>query len=237
MNWEAAKVFSTLVLSPKTVNIKLLGDSITNGYSGTGCCQNGEHIVGKFYRNPDGYCYANLLRDYLEANFNCRVVNNGCNGVNIRFVIDHFDALVDPDDDILLVNIGTNNRHQNFTQGPKRTREEQLEMVYNDILELYETCKASGKAFVFVANIPAVREGDGDTFWRLIHMNDIHDLYVKAACRCGFPLIDLYTAMQDYCELNAVPLNDLLADELHPNDRGYEVMFRLILKEIGIARR
>ena len=135
------------------------------------------------------------------------------------------------------MNIGTNNRHQNHSAGPKRTREEHLRLVYNDILELYKTCKASGKQFVFIANIPALREWDGDTFWRLIQMNDIHDLYVKAACQCGFPFIDLYTAMQDYCESRNVPLGDLLADALHPNDRGYEVMFRLILKEIGIARK
>jgi len=237
MNMDAAKIFSVLPLSDKTVTIKLLGDSITNGHSGTGCCQNGEPIAAGYHRNPDGYCWANLLRDYLEAQFDCKVINNGCNGVNIRFIIDYFDELVSPEDDIVLCNIGTNNRHQNFTQSPKRTRQEQLELVYGDILELYGKFRAAGKQVVFIANIPAVSEGDGPTYWRLIHMNDIHDLYVKAACACGFPLIDLYTAMQEYCEIRNVPLNDLLADGLHPNDRGYEVMFKLILKEIGIARK
>ena len=237
MNREVAKIFSTLVLSPKTVRVKLLGDSITNGHSGTGCCQNGDPIVAGYRRNQNGYCYANLLRDYLEANFNCRVINNGCNGVTIRFLIDYFSGLVDEEDDILLINIGTNNRHQNYTTGPKRTRQQHMELVYNDILELYEKCKASGKQFVFIANIPALREGDADGYWRHIHMNDIHDLYVKASCLYGFPLIDLYTGMQEYCEQYGVALDELLADGLHPNDRGYEVMFKLILKEIGIARK
>jgi len=27
----------------------------------------------------------------------------------------------------------------------------------------------------------------------------------------------------------------ILADNLHPNDRGYEVMFRLLMRELGIA--
>lgn len=237
MNMDVAKIFSILPLSEKTVQIKLLGDSITNGDGGTGCRQNGEPITASFFRNPDGYCWAKLLKDCLEEQFDCKVINNSCSGTNIRFIIDRFDELVSPEDDIVLCSIGTNNRHQHFSQGPRRSRRAHLEMVYNDILELYGKFRAANKQVVFIANIPAVNEASGDYFWRNIHMNDIHDLYVKAACVCGFPLMDLYTAMQDYCESRDVPLGDLLVDGLHPNDRGYEVMFRLILKEIGIARK
>ena len=92
-----------------------------------------------------------------------------------------------------------------------------------------------------MANIPAAASNEQDApgedgYWRLIHMNDIHDLYVKASFACDFPLIPMYTLFQEYCELRGIPLDSLLADGLHPNDAGYEVMFRLILKELGIAR-
>ena len=48
------------------LRIKLLGDSITHGVGGTGFCQDGEPIVQNFARNPNGFCWAKLLKEYLE---------------------------------------------------------------------------------------------------------------------------------------------------------------------------
>ena len=67
-------------------------------------------------------------------------------------------------------------------------------------------------------------------------MRDCRDLYLKASFACGFPLIDFYTAFLSDCERRGVPVDDLLADGLHPNDRGHETMFRLLLDEIGLSR-
>ncbi|MBR5156799.1 MAG: hypothetical protein IKW59_03425 [Clostridia bacterium] len=41
----------------------------------------------------------------------------------------------------------------------------------------------SAKKVIFVANIPAMpdKEKDGENFCRLFHMNDVHDMYVKAS--------------------------------------------------------
>ena len=52
MNAPVKKTFEKAISSVKPVKIKLLGDSITHGVGGTGFQQNGEHIVGDFYRNP-----------------------------------------------------------------------------------------------------------------------------------------------------------------------------------------
>ena len=68
-------------------------------------------------------------------------------------------------------------------------------------------------------------------------MNDVHDLYVKASIECGFPLIRLYTLFMKYCEQRDIVIDSLLADGLHPNDAGYDVMFKLIMDEIGFARK
>jgi len=65
MDTQAAKLFSKIILSDKPVRIKLLGDSITHGYGGTGYAQNGENFVTTFRRNKDGYCWARLMADYL----------------------------------------------------------------------------------------------------------------------------------------------------------------------------
>lgn len=239
MNAQASKIISKVILPAKTVRIKLLGDSITHGEGGTGFKQSGEHIVTSFSRNPDGYCWAKLFKEYMESQFDCQVVNNACTGTNTRFIIDHFNTLVDSEDDVIICTIGTNNRHQNFSDGPRRSRREHMELVYNSIVELYEKFKAADKDVIFVANIPAAafKEADGESWWRILHMNDIHDLYMKASADFGFPCIDLYTAFINDCTYRGVTVESLLADGLHPNDEGYEVMFRLILDELGIARK
>lgn len=240
MNTEAARIFSDLILADKTVRIKLLGDSITHGVGGTGFMQDGTPITAGFARNPNGFCWAKLFKDYLEARFDCRVVNNGCTGTTINFILEHFEELVDEEDDIILCTIGTNNRHQYFTQGPKGDRQEHMRNFYRNILALHDKFQAAGKQVIFVANIPAAHnneqdmEGEGG-YWRIMHMNDVHDLYSKASFACGFPLIRMYTLFMNYCRQEKISLDSLLADGLHPNDAGYRVMFRLLLQELGIA--
>ena len=241
MNIQAAKLFSKIILSDKPVRIKLLGDSITHGHSGTGYAQNGENFVTTFCRNNDGYCWANLMRDFLKKQYNCQVINNGCSGTFTTFIIEHFDTLVDENDDLIICTIGTNDRLQYKKDGPRPNRLERMATIYGHMQQIADKCQNAGKPVIFVANIPAIWEtedgslGNDQDFWRPVHMNDIHDLWVKLCCERDLPLIDLYTAMTDYCETHGVALSDLLSDGLHPNDRGYAVMFRLLMKELGIA--
>ena len=242
MNRDAAKIFSSLILPEKTVRIKLLGDSITHGVGGTGFAQSGQPITQGFSRNPDGFCWAKLLKDYLESHFDCQVVNNGCTGTTINFILDNFDALVDPEDDIILCTTGTNNRHQFFYQGPKWDRSAHMEGFYQKILALHDKFIQAGKTVIFMANIPASGQNEEDCapdtengYWRIMHMNDAHDLYSKASLERNFPLIRMYTLFMDYCLSRGIKLDSLLADGLHPNDEGYRVMFRLLLRELGIG--
>ena len=237
MNIPVVKLMSKVILAEKTVNIKLLGDSITHGVGGSGWEQNGEPIFGAFRRSPDSYCWAKQFKDYMEKNFNCTVTNNGCSGIRIQTIIENFNTLVDEEDDIIICTIGTNNRHQTCSDEPKMTRTELMKEVYGNILKLYELFKAAGKDAIFVANIPASSENekDGEDYWRILHMNDINDLYTKASFECGFPFISLYNAFTEYCDLKNIPIDSLLADGLHPNDAGYDVMYKLLMKEFGIS--
>lgn len=239
MNTQAAKLFSSIILSDKPVRIKLLGDSITHGHSGTGFAESGENFIHQYRRNDDGYCWANLMRDFLKDQYDCQVINNGCSGVRTAYLVENFDTLVDEADDLIICTIGTNDRAQYHKDGPKPTRREKLNQVYGDMTALAEKFQKINKPVIFVANIPAVLEADGSfnnqPYWRLIHMRDIHDLWFKLCCQRNLPFVDLYTAVTNYCDTRNIPLADLLADGLHPNDRGYEVMFRLLMEQLGIA--
>ncbi|MBQ2376785.1 MAG: hypothetical protein II297_00125, partial [Clostridia bacterium] len=123
--------------------------------------------------------------------------------------------------------------------GPKHTKQEHMDIFYNSILKLYDMFKVAKKDVIFVANIPASAENekDGQDYWRIFHMNDVNDLYMKASVACGFPLISMYSLFLEYCELKDIRVDSLLGDGLHPNDAGYDVMFKLMLKALGIGRR
>lgn len=228
---------SRLILPEKPMRIKLLGDSITHGVGGSGFQQNGDPITAGFARNPDGYCFANLFRDHMEKQYGCQVINNACTGTTIEFILQHFDKLVDSSDDLVICTIGTNNRHQYFTSGPKHTRQEHMAGFYQNILRLHEAFRNKGVDVIFNANIPAspANEQDGPDYWRIFHMSDVHDLYRKASAECGFPMIDFYTAFLEYCSVRGLTVDALLADGLHPNNEGHRVMFHLLLRELGLA--
>ena len=236
MNEKVAKTFTDVLFSGKKLRIKLLGDSITHGLGGTGFQQNGEPIAEGFCRNPDGYCWAKQFKEYLEARFPCEVINNACTGTDIQFILRNFDTLVSPDDDFILCAIGTNNRHQRFETGERRTPEEHGKILYDNIGILHQKIKDLGIPVVFVANTPAAAssEQDGEDFWRILHMPDIVEIYKRAAAAFDFPLISMYDLFLEYCKEKDIKFESLLKDGLHPTDAGYDVIFQLYLKEFGL---
>ena len=136
----------------------------------------------------------------------------------------------------MICTIGTNDRHRYEKDGPKPTREEWGSRFYNNVLKLYDKFKAKDKEIIFMANIPASEqnEKDGEDYWRILHMDDINSIYKKASETCGFPLVSMYDLFTDYCDKNNIEVDSLLDDGLHPNDKGYDVMFELLVKELNV---
>ena len=67
---KPCEVIKKILSVKKSARIKLLGDSITHGMGGTGFEQNGEVFIEGFARNPNGYCWANNFKKYIEENKN-----------------------------------------------------------------------------------------------------------------------------------------------------------------------
>ena len=220
----------------KKLQIKLLGDSITHGAGGTGFKQDGEPIVEGFARNPNGFCWAKLFKEHLMNKYSCTVINNACTGTRIEFILRNFNTLVEEKDDFVICMIGTNNRHQYFHEGEKRTREEFGETFYQNILKLNAEFERLSKKVIFMANIPASEknEQDGKDFWRILHVNDINAIYKRAQEKTGFAFISLYDLFTDYLAKSGEKLDELLYDGLHPNDAGYKVMFALLKDKFGV---
>ena len=236
MEKDINKILLDELKSKPFVNVKLLGDSITHGVGGTGFEQNGEPIIEGFARNPDGFCWAKLFKDYLEKNYNCAVTNNACTGTDLDFVINNFNVLVDEKDDVVICTIGTNNRHIYMWAGEKLSPEELGKQVYKKILKLNDMLKATGKKYVLIANIPASVESemDGEDFWRILHMCDINEIYKVAQSKEKFPFISMYDLFSEYLQKNGIELKSLLFDKTHPNDEGYRVMFEILKTQFNV---
>ena len=230
------EVFHKILSSKENIRIKLLGDSITHGLGGVGFEQDGEPICAGYARNPNGYCWANSFTRFMKERYGATVVNNACCGADIQFLIEYFDVLVDDEDDIIICDIGSNNCQFYCELGEKPTREEHGTNFYGCIKKLYEMICARGKKVIFIADVPmcAFRDVDGPTWWQVLHMSDINLIYKKAAENLGFPLFSLYDRFLEYCEENKIELDELYWDGLHPNDRGYDVMFDYIVKDLHL---
>lgn len=231
------EIIHHILQTKEHVQIKLLGDSITHGVGGTGFEQNGAHIVEDFFRSPNSYCWANRFAEFMKERYGATVINNGCSGTKIQFITQYFDTLVSPEDDLVICTIGTNNRHITFGKRDKLSREELGAEVYHAVLELVRTFQAAGKPVIFIANIPAsaANEKDGEDFWRILHMDDINAIYKKAQEVLDFPFISMYDLFQEYCQRNGVTVDSLLCDGLHPNDRGYDVMFEILKNQLRLS--
>lgn len=235
MNQKVRAIFKALLSQDKQVHIKLLGDSITHGVGGTGFEQDGEPIVEEFARNPNGYCWANMFKSYMEEHYNCTVTNNACTGTRIEFILRNFETLVDEEDDLIICMIGTNNRHQAVWDKTVYTPSEFVEKFYQNIKILYQKLQDAGKTVIFMANIPASEANENEQR-KVFHMEDVHNLYAKASLECGFAFVSLYQLFYAYLTEQGLKVEEFLEDTLHPNDAGYEVMYSLLMEEFGIDK-
>lgn len=212
--------------------IKLIGDSITAGLGGTGYNTDGETIYGNFKVNTSGYCWANLLKNYLEAKFTGSVVKNwGTSGRNSYDLLQHIATLVESDDDLIICMIGTNDRNNESRDGILNSKEG----LYNNLLAIAEYVRGLGKEIIFMSCIPAsVRD---ETNNKLFHMEDVDTIIMSAAAHYNMEYISLYKKMLNYCEMKDVTIDSFLDDGLHPNDAGYLVMFNFVCDGLGIGRK
>lgn len=211
-----------------TINIKLIGDSITAGYGGTGydptSTGGGNFIYGSFYENISGVCWANSLKTYLQTNFNCIVKNYGIGGLLSSDIVSHLSDLVKATDDIVICMIGNNNRK--ITDG--------YNILVNDIITIYNYVKNLGKEIIFISSNPCTIAEDN---LRLFGMDKVDNGIMKATSSLGIEYISVYKLFVEYIENKGLKFGDLiLSDGSHPNDKGYEVMYYLILKKLGFAR-
>jgi lysophospholipase L1-like esterase len=210
----------------KGLQIKLLGDSITHGYSGTGFAQDGAVIVEGWSINTEGYCWANLLRDYLQSKFVCTVKNFGMSGATSKDLFTNMETLIEAEDDIIICMIGTNNR----------SLEDGKRALYDNLIAIGNYVKKQGKEIIFMSSIPSSIKNETQEN-KYFHMESVDFIVMSAAAHFNQEYISIYKELMNYCDFKNITIDSLLADGLHPNDTGYLVMFNIICDKLGIGRK
>jgi len=214
---------SLMLTGTSTVNIKLVGDSITHGVGGTGFIEDGDLIISGFNRNPNGYCWANLFKSYMEAKFNCVVTNNACRGTHSGYLRQYWDTLVSPTDNIIICMYGTNDRGS----GAYSALLENLQLFLDRV-------DIDNQKIILMSSIQASVTNDATyTF----HMEDVDNAIMSIAAANNVEYISLFKLFRDYIDARGISFDTLSADGLHLNDAGYDIMLYLILNALGLGNK
>lgn len=306
---SVSSIMSKVATNPsnsKKIRIKLVGDSITEGAKGSNADKKGPLIVtsnitkagvvvddgavglstSQWNINVGGHCWANELKKYLEKKYNCEVINYGCGGFSSYNVVNHLTDLIEDNDDIIIIMIGTNDR---ISVDPLHGKPTSIETYITNIQTIYNYCKRYNKKVIFMANIPASARNEGiagtiptssndvvqynsindfpapsatiaeskkayydkstGLYYRCVasgstymfaevrhfHMEDVDTALMAFAYRNNIEYISVFKLFSQYCRMTNTRVEDLLADNLHPNDEGYDIMFYLITNALGIS--
>lgn len=210
--------------------IYLIGDSIVEGFGGSN--YNGGSVtnhsdeeipnsVKTWYRNTDGTCWANSLKKYVEFNYpNTTVINNGIGGFTVPQLYSNFDTLVGDDATAVIVGIGINNRN---------TTDKKTVITDGIVNIIWKALRRGLKCVILTPTL--IKVGDS-----VDKNNDATvNAYVRNAIALGNAhFIDVHSELLAYMNLNNISLNSIMSNDLHPNDRGYELIYNIILKNLGL---
>lgn len=219
----------------QSFKIVLGGDSITHGVGGTNFAQDGDTILttpGRTWkRNPNGYCWAKMFKQYIEANYNATVINNGCTGSNSTVWNGYKDTLIPADADLLILMIGTNDRNGSDTL---TTKESVLNNYHSNLLSIVSHCKAQGTDVILMSPIPATAANEEEA-GRIVHCFELDAVVKRVASEYNLEYVNLYNGIYYHLQENGLDLSTLLGDGLHPTNEMYRLMYYKILRALGLA--
>lgn len=217
--------------------IKFIGDSIVAGYGGSNFNNTepgeGNLIYGNNYSNIKGYCWVNLMGQYLLDKFgHVEYYNYGVNGIGSDVLLSKMSTLINEDDNLIICAVGTNDRVEGKDAYTGVTKD--LNSIYKNMVGIYTYAKRVGKEIIFISPIPSSND---DEEGRTYHTEDIANLYTKLSVEFGIEVIDMHKLWSEYLDEMDIPTDMLLCDGLHPNDEGYQIYFRKICRALGFATK
>lgn len=149
--------------------------------------------------------------------------NWGISGKDSAYYYTNKALLVEPDDNILIMQLGTNDRKYNSPEVLK---------TYQRLIIQY--AKSLGITVILMSSIPA-SVSDDNTETRITKMDQIDQSIRQLAVEMNLPFISNYDWFIQYTTISGATLASLLSDGLHPNDLGYKLMFQNIARNLGLS--
>lgn len=229
-----SSIMSKIILPAKHITVKLIGDSITQGVGSSDYDASGEVVISDnptaWSRNVGTKAWAAMFEARVADDY-ISVINNGVRGCSTHQILYYWDQLIDGDEDIVIVMLGTNNR----TAADNATFSYTKQSFYDELQKIKNTLEANGSDVIFMSAPPASASNESQSGIHF-HMNDVDDVIAKFAADNNREYISLYKKTLDYMENTGATLDDLLDDGIHPNDRLHKLMYGWIVEGIGLNR-
>lgn len=219
------------------------GDSTTWGLGGTGCAGNGEAIITigskTHYRNPNGYCWANLFKSLLESKYNATVTINAISGFSSYTWVRYINQLLPTDTDLFILPIGTNDRvladNSSANYGDVR------EAMFSNLSTIKEYCDTNNIEFVVCSPVPtsaenesAVDENRQNVY--AVNICQIQEIMKEWCIVNDVKFMDTYTQVYNYYFFKGEEIGSFV-DTLHPDDNMYYVIYHIycLMFKIGAS--
>lgn len=151
------------------------------------------------------------------------VLNYAQSGKNSSQIYTQRDTLIDVLDDYVIMQLGTNDRHN--LASPEETKRYQRGIV--------DTAYSKGAQVILMSACPSTVSGDNDPI-RKYGMYDVDRAIRELAYEYNMNYISNYDGFLEFAEYRNINMDTLLSDGLHPNDTGYDVMFRNIVRKLNL---
>ncbi|WP_340011789.1 GDSL-type esterase/lipase family protein [Paenibacillus sp. FSL H7-0690] len=208
-----------------TTKINLYGTSITAGVGSTGFSIPADNPI-IFDNGTDVYresnytcpCWANFLRNYINANYpNIVFRNKGIGGISARYVNtgNNKSFLFDETEDVAFVMFGMNDRG--------------LGDFETNIRSILSYVNARAKCMIVMIENPVLNDNPSIN----VEMRTVNDTIIRVCEDNGYFYISHYVDMLKYISDTGTPFETLLQTTgSHPVDPGYQFMWNNIQNKL-----
>lgn len=202
--------------------VGFIGDSVVEGVGSSDWSLSGEAFTcaqGEYKANVGVDCWAGKLGKFLQDNYpNTTCYNHGVGGMEVYEVGESFDDdnYIKEGTKFVFIGCGLNTRALSM---PQYNIDTGTKNVVNRLT-------AKGINFVFLTPNPVTSEP------YKYKTGQIVQLMRQAFNKYQAPYIDIYGAFKRYVEEKGEELSTYLADGTHPNDKGYKLIYDIIMENM-----
>lgn len=183
---------------------------------------NSKHTLSvKYEGKNDNSVSSRIYIEGLEIPKTVACVNWGISGATTESIVTWLDQLIENNDDVIIMQIGTNDRVFN-----------DISVTLNNLKIIIDYLKRNKKELILSCSLPI-----GETNSNLYNtkMSNIMSSISKIANENGIGFINHYNYFSMLCKEKGITIETYLGDGLHPNDGGYDLMYCNACKEMGIG--